>query len=166
MEGFEFTSLSQEDSTALSVPFIKEEIAKALTYCDSNKSLGRIFLTSLSLKDFGCLSNRRWVCFSINFFATPHSLEVSLLFVALIPKVNSPQSLVEFHLISLLGSLYKLVDKVSASRLASMMDKIISSNQYVFLKGRQLVDGVVVVNQVVDLAKKSKQDCLIFKESL
>lgn len=39
MEGFEFTSLSQEDINALSVPFTQEEIAKALTYCDSNKSL-------------------------------------------------------------------------------------------------------------------------------
>lgn len=166
MEGFDFTSLSQEDSNALYVPFTQEEIAKALTYCESNKSLGRIVLTSLSLKDCGCLSNRRWVCFSINCFATPRYLEVSPLFVALIPKVDSPQSLREFHPISLLGSLYKLVDKVLASRLASVMDKIISSNQYVFLKCMQLVDGVVVVNQVVDLAKKSKQDCLIFKESL
>ncbi|AES66334.2 hypothetical protein MTR_2g065990 [Medicago truncatula] len=61
----------------------------------------------------------------------------------------------------------KLVDKVLASRLASVMDKIISSTRYVFLKGMQLMDGVVVVlNQVVDLAKKSKHDCLVFKESL
>ncbi|AES77396.1 hypothetical protein MTR_7g010110 [Medicago truncatula] len=43
------------------------------------------------------------------------------------------------------------------------MDKIIPSNQLTFFKGRQLVDGVVAVNEVVDLAKKTKQSCLIFK---
>jgi hypothetical protein len=34
---------------------------------------------------------------------------------------------------------------------------------FCFLKGRLLVDGVLVVNEVVDLAKKSGKDCLIFK---
>jgi hypothetical protein len=65
--------------------------------------------------------------------------------VVLIPKVDSPQSLGEFCPISLIGSLYKLIAKVLASTLASVMDKIISPNQSAFLKGRQLVDGVVAV---------------------
>jgi hypothetical protein len=32
-----------------------------------------------------------------------------------------------------------------------------------FLKGRNLTDGVVVINEVVDLAVRSKRECLIFK---
>lgn len=56
-----------------------------------------------------------------------------------------------------------MIANVLASRLASVIDKIISPNQSAFFKNRQLVDGVVVVNKVVDLAKKSKKDCLIFK---
>jgi hypothetical protein len=43
------------------------------------------------------------------------------------------------------------------------MDSVISTNQSAFIKGRNLVDGVVVVNEAVDWAKKSKKDCLIFK---
>lgn len=43
------------------------------------------------------------------------------------------------------------------------MGKLIFSNQYVFLKGMLLVDGVVAVNELVDLAKCSKKSCLIFK---
>jgi len=42
-----------------------------------------------------------------------------------------------------------------------VIDKIISVNQY--LTGRQLVDELVAVNEVVDLGNKSKQDCLIFQ---
>jgi len=53
--------------------------------------------------------------------------------MVLIPKY-CPQSLWEFRFIYLLGSLYKLVAKVLASRLASVMDKIISSNQSISLK--------------------------------
>jgi hypothetical protein len=84
-------------------------------------------------------------------------------FVTLIPKVSSPSSLSGFRPISLLGCLYKLIAKVLAKRLAKVMDSVISSNQSAFIKGRNLVDGVVIVNEVVDWAKKAKKDCLIIK---
>jgi len=32
-----------------------------------------------------------------------------------------------------------------------------------FLKGRNLIDGVLVVNELVDFAKKAKTECLILK---
>jgi hypothetical protein len=52
---------------------------------------------------------------------------------------------------------------VFAKRLAKVMDTIISSNQCAFIKGRNLVDGVLVVNEVVDWVKKAKKECIIFK---
>jgi len=70
-------------------------------------------------------------------------------FITLIPKVTSPIRLGDFRPISLLGSLYKLVAKVLAGRLAPVMDKLISSNQSAFVKGRQLVDGVVAVRSLM-----------------
>ena len=44
-----------------------------------------------------------------------------------------------------------------------MMDQIISANQSTFIKGRQLVDGVVAVNEIIDLTRKSRRECMIFK---
>ncbi|MCH80431.1 LINE-1 reverse transcriptase like [Trifolium medium] len=84
-------------------------------------------------------------------------------FVTLIPKVNSPFSISDFRPISLLGCLYKLITKVLAKRLAKVIDSVIAPNQSTFIKGRNLVDGVLVVNEMVELAKKSKRECLIFK---
>jgi hypothetical protein len=55
------------------------------------------------------------------------------------------------------------VAKVLATRLGLVMDKLISKNQSAFIKGRLLVDGVLVVNEVVDLAKRAKVKCMIFK---
>ena len=43
------------------------------------------------------------------------------------------------------------------------MNSIISYNQSGFLKGRNLVHGVMVINELVDYAKKSKKQCLILK---
>ncbi|GAU48545.1 hypothetical protein TSUD_99510 [Trifolium subterraneum] len=75
-------------------------------------------------------------------------------FITLIPKIQSPLSIGDFRPISIVGSLYKLVAKVLASRLAKVMDKLISPNQSAFIKGRQLVDGVVAVNEIIDIAEK------------
>lgn len=69
----------------------------------------------------------------------------------------------EFRPIFLAGSLYKLLYKVLVDRLYGVMDNIISPNQSVLLNGKLLVDGVVDVNELVDLSKKSKIYCLIFK---
>lgn len=43
------------------------------------------------------------------------------------------------------------------------MNSIISPSQSAFLEGRNLVDGVLVVNELVDYAKRAKKEFLIFK---
>jgi len=84
-------------------------------------------------------------------------------FFTLILKVNSPFSLKEFRPISLLGSLYKLLWKVLGARLSKVVNSIISTSQPAFLQGRHLVDSVMIVNEMLDLAKKSNRECLILK---
>jgi len=43
---------------------------------------------------------------------------------------------------------------------------LISSKQHAFIKGRYLMDGKLVLNEVMDLVKRSKKECLIFKVDL
>jgi hypothetical protein len=59
--------------------------------------------------------------------------------------------------------LYKLVAKVLASRLAKVMNSLVASSQSAFIKGRNLGDGVLVVNELVDMAKRQGRECVIFK---
>jgi len=72
-------------------------------------------------------------------------------------------SLKKYRSIPLLGSLYKFLSKVLVATLSKVMNSIISGSQSAFLKGRNLVDGVLGVNEVVNLAKRSTQECLILK---
>lgn len=45
-----------------------------------------------------------------------------------------------------------------------MMNKLISDNHSTFLKRKIMrVDGVMAVNEVVELAKRSRKTCLVFK---
>lgn len=40
---------------------------------------------------------------------------------------------------------------------------MISNNQAIFLLRRQLVDGVVIVNEVINFAKRRNDTCLLLK---
>jgi hypothetical protein len=144
--------------------FSTEEIDNVVMESDGNKSPGPDGFNFSFFKEFWYLLKDEVRIMFDQFFENA-SLPKSFAsyFVALIPKVKSPFSLDEFRPISLLGSLYKLVAKVLAARLAPVMHSIVATTQSAFLKGRLLVDGVVVINEVVDLAKKSGKDCLIFK---
>ena len=75
------------------------------------------------------------------FFADFHkecNFEKSLnaTFLCLIPKKLSVVNIRDFHPISLVGSLYKLLSKVLAHRLCCVLDKLISNSQNSFVRGR------------------------------
>lgn len=44
-----------------------------------------------------------------------------------------------------------------------MVGKVISHSQTAFVPARQIFNGVVVVNELIDYAKRAKKECLIFK---
>jgi hypothetical protein len=55
-------------------------------------------------------------------------------FIALIPKMDSPQRLNDFRHISLVGSLCKILVKVLANRLRLVIGSVMSESQTTFVK--------------------------------
>nr|GEV23004.1 cysteine-rich receptor-like protein kinase [Tanacetum cinerariifolium] len=53
--------------------------------------------------------------------------------------------------------------KLLASCLARVIDSVIIPNQSVFIKGRQILDGCLVANEIIRMAKLEDQNLLIFK---
>ncbi|GAU32797.1 hypothetical protein TSUD_152460 [Trifolium subterraneum] len=83
-------------------------------------------------------------------------------FIVLIPKVANPQRISDFRPISLVGCMYKILAKVLANRSKLVMDTVISEPQSTFVKGRQIMDGILIANEVVDDAKKLKKEFILF----
>ena len=83
-------------------------------------------------------------------------------FISLIPKKVDASNIKGFCLI-LIGSVYKLLAKVLANRLSSVIDGLISESQNAFLRGRQILDSVLVANECLDSRIKSCIPGLICK---
>lgn len=88
---------------------------------------------------------------------------ITSLFIALFPKRENPQKVGDFRPISLIGCIHKLISKLLATRMKSVIGPLISQCQSTFLANRQILDGVLAINEIVDLARKKKEDCLVMK---
>ena len=81
----------------------------------------------------------------------------------MIPKKTNAFNIKDFHPISLVGSLYKLLAKVLAHRLQGVLDKLISDSQNSFVRGRQILDSVLIANECLDSRLKSGVPGVIIK---
>ncbi|MCH81438.1 ribonuclease H protein, partial [Trifolium medium] len=164
LNGVVFPMLSCDENQMLVRPFQLDEIEKAILESDGSKSPGPDGFNFAFVKAFWNLLKCEVRILFDQFHGTatlPKSF--SSYFVTLIPKIVSPFSLGDFRPISLLGRLYKIIAKVLTERLSRVMDSLVETTQSAFIKGRNLVDGVVVVNEVVDMARRTSVSCLILK---
>ena len=75
----------------------------------------------------------------------------------------SPLGVGDYRPISLIGIQYKILAKILAIRLAEVVDKVVSQEQTAFIKKRQILDGPLVVNEVLNWAKRKKRKVMVLK---
>lgn len=77
--------------------------------------------------------------------------------------MNDPKVIKDFKLINLTGVLYKIIAKTFTSRLVLVIGSIIALEQSTFIKGKQILDGPMLMNKVIYWCKKIKKKTMIIK---
>ena len=78
-------------------------------------------------------------------------------FIALIPKKQKCEAFEDYRPISCCNIIYKLIAKIIARRIKSILSKIITEEQFGFLQNRQIMDVVSIAQEVIHSIKKEKQ---------
>lgn len=156
--------LSEVEATDLEANFTKEEIKKAAFDGGEEKAPGPDGFSFKFLK-------RYWNYFEKDFLEVMKMFHeqgkinkgCSSAFIAMIPKVKDPDTLNDYRPITLVGITSKIISKVLANRLKKVLDKLISVNQSAFLKDRLIIDGPLIINEMIAWVKKSNRKAFVFK---
>ncbi|GJY51651.1 RNA-directed DNA polymerase, eukaryota [Tanacetum coccineum] len=130
---------------------LKGEIDKVIDRGENDDST---VLRRLELKN-NLIKAMRW---------NPKDRDANSAFVALIHEGLIYASLVnDFRPISLIGCIYKVVTKILANRLVSVISDLVSETQSAFVAGRQILDGPFILDEVLHWCKRKKNQAMFFK---
>nr|GEU93047.1 RNA-directed DNA polymerase, eukaryota, reverse transcriptase zinc-binding domain protein [Tanacetum cinerariifolium] len=156
--------LSSDLSRNLEAVVSSDEIKKAIWDCGSDKTSSPDGFTLDFFKKYWLIIGNDVILAVKEFFSTcsiPNGCNPS--FIALIPKVLDAKLLNDFRPISLVGCQYKIIGKILANRLSYVIDDLISQDQSAFVKGRQIMEGPIILNEVISWCKAKKEKALLFK---
>jgi hypothetical protein len=83
--------------------------------------------------------------------------------VTLVPKEADARTLKKFRPIALTNCCFKIFSKACANRLGNCADRLISSNQTAFIRGRYILESVVTAHEVVHDVHHNKEEGVILK---
>ena len=139
-----------EEECSLLEAEVTEEIRQVIFAMPSNKSPGpdgfpcEFFKTTWSIvaKDFLVAIQS---VFRYGFL--PKGVNSTIL--ALIPKKTDSLEMKDYRPIACCNVLYKVVSKVIANRLKRILPRVVTENQSAFIKGRLLMENVLLASELV-----------------
>ena len=141
----------------------EKELGEALNLTSNNKSPSPCGLTANFLKVFW-LRLKSWFVKLTNFAFTVHKIHNSARFgiITLIPKGGRDSRwLKNWHPIILLSVDYKLIAKVIANRIKSVISDIINKDQAGFIQGRGCAHNIRKIIDVVKFTQEKQLNALL-----
>ncbi|KAJ0520598.1 putative RNA-directed DNA polymerase [Helianthus annuus] len=162
--GYQLNRLSEVDSAFLVSQFSEEEIKRAVFACGDDKAPGPDGFNFKFIK-------RYWNLFAQDFvklvdYFSEHGIinkGAGSSFITLIPKVKDPSGLGDYRPINLIGVISKVISKLLANRLRTVINSLISDSQSAFISGRYILDGPLIINEILSWSRVMGKSLFLFK---
>jgi hypothetical protein len=92
-------------------------------------------------------------------FLSVHSLNFGV--ITLIPKKDNTIKIQEYRPICLLNVSFKIITKVLSNRIGLMADIIVRPSQTAFMRGQNILEGVIILHESIHKLQRKKLDRVI-----
>ncbi|KAL5546661.1 hypothetical protein UlMin_006348 [Ulmus minor] len=141
-------------------PFVAEDVRAAVFQMAPSKSPGADGMSALFYQNYWAIVGDEVTTACLGFLNEGLGLvSINETLITLLPKVKCPTHITEFRPISLCNVLYKIISKMLATRMRSVMDSIISEEQSAFIPRRLISDNAIIGFECIHALKqrRSKQ---------
>ena len=165
LNNLDIPTLSEEEKTQLETNISEKELGVALKGLNSKSSPGSDGLTAGFYKFFwGHIKDLVYRSITTAYENGEMSYSQKKAIITLIHKGKdlSKENLNNWRPISLTNTDYKIIAKVLANRLTSVIDKLIDNDQVGFMKGRNISTVIRTIDDTISYLGKTKQPGIIF----
>ena len=156
--------ISVVDNNHLTAPFTEEEVKRAIFDMEKNTAPGPDHIPIEFYQHCWEIIKGEIMDLFAEFYDGKLDLKrLNYGTITLLQKTKEANKIQQYRPICLLNVIYKIFTKVLMMRLETIMRKIINKSQNAFIKGRNIMDGIMCLHEILHDTKLRKENGVVLK---